>query len=765
MTPRMETISFEYTLGPQGAADRARLALGNNVVRGLVELITNSDTAYDHQQLSIDRRRITIEYSSKERWVAVRDQAGGMSPDIASKKFTQGGDQSAVGGRGYFGVGAKDCAVFGKLIVETVDESGEFTKITIPREYRNAKIGSRSAQQQDRDRLFSGRKRSGTVVTIKLASRAEGGPRLPVFKNIEDQLTKHFALRHLLERNNVLLIDRSRPDSSSRNKRLRYWHAPWEGPGATQCFDGKLAIDTYPESSPHLRLYDVGDAVSAQERNDQFEGFILIRTHAADHGYFLAGLEHHPYASRLAGEMVDPYIQTLLDGFREEGATERNDRPVIRQDRQPQNGGLDTNHPYYSKLASAIRPHVEHALEDITVRLQEAERAGISAKLQQANLEAGSWLGNYLEEDSGGTPQLPDGFYFLPTSARVGPGGTKPMTIYNVGVDTLSDGFLNVTSDDNNLVAIESVTDFSEPALPQSGSSPRQRASITIKAGVNLGSATLTAEYEREGYESLSVDGEVSIVADPPPVQEFRFEHSAYGIRPDAQKFVRVLIPFEMADNHMTEPVRFSVEADEDSIATVGPVTLAIADGYEDPQKEAHVLSFRIEARGGFGSAGRIYARLSDQEASATVRSRGTSIPVFDDDNESSPPDSRAVVYESGLCPGPATHQGGPCLHFFLRHRDVEKWLGEAIETSAGNPEWNLIDTHGFRAMKADAIAEAAAQYRVLRLNQIREASTGDPVTPDEVLRLLWQEKRRALPQMQRIYIESLPIMWSSQPH
>ena len=667
MTPRMEPMSFDYMLAPQAAADRARLALGKNVVRGLVELVTNSDTAYNRQQMSTDRRRIAIEYSGKERWVAVRDQAGGMSPDIARTKFTQGGDQSAAGGRGYFGVGAKDCAVFGKLIVETVDESGEFTQITIPRDYRGGKLSSHSAQQEDYDRLFSGRKRSGTVVTIKLASRAEGGPPLPRFKTIEEQLTKHFALRHLLERNNV-----------------------------TRCFEGEIAVDAYPSSRPHLKLYDVGDAVSTQDRNDQFEGFILVRTPAADHGYFLAGLEHHPHASRLAGEVSDPYIQELLDNFRKEGATEKNDRPVIRQDRMPRDGGLDDNHPYYDKLSNAIRPHVEHALEEITVRLQEAERAGISARLQQANLAAGSWLGNYLEEESGGTTQLQDGFYFLPTSARVSPGASKPMTLYNVGINTLAGGVLNVTSDDDDLINIESVSDFSEPVLPPSGSSPRQRASIIVKAGVNLGSATLTAEYERGEIEPLSVDAAINIVADPPPAQEFRFEHSVYGIRPNAQKIVRVVVPFEIADSQMMEPVKFNVEADENSISSVGPVTLSIADGDVDPIREAHILSFRIEARGGVGSAGRVYARFSDHEASAAVRSQGTSIPVFDDDNELSPPDSRAVVYESGLCPGPATHQGGPCLHFFLRHRDVEKWLGDVRETSTGDPEWDLVDTHGF---------------------------------------------------------------------
>ena len=578
MTPKMETETFDYGLGPRGAADRARATLGDNIARGLVELITNSDTAYERRQEDFNRRRIAIEYSSKERWIAVRDQAGGMSREIARQKFKQGGEASEPGGRGYFGVGAKDCAVFGKLTVETVDDSGTFTRIDIPRDYK------------------------------------------------------------------------------------------------------------------------------------------------------------------------------------------RNDRAVVRQDRHPQNGGLETDHPYYEAITKAIRPHVAAALEAINAQLQESERAGISANLQQANLAAGSWLGNYLEEDAGGMPSLPDGFYFLPSSVRMGPGTVKRLTLYNIGSDVCV-GAPTVTSDANDLVAINEVANFSDPVLPPGATSPRQRARIVVTAGHQIGSATLVAEYAQGDREALLVDADIRIVEDAPPATTFGFEHSVYTIHPGEARNIRVIVPFDLADDNLMEPVRFRVEVEDKSITAIGSGVLAVTDGTEDSVKEAYIVTFRIEARGGAGTAGRIYARFADHETSAGVRSQGTAITVYDDDSETSPPDSRAVVYERGLCPAPPDHQGGPCLHFFLRHRDVQQWLGEPKITESGDLQWDMLDTHGFRAMKADAIADAAAQYRVLRLNQVREASTGEPITADEVLRLLWQEKRRALPQMQRIFIDTLPYPWSSQAH
>ena len=679
-----------------------------------------------------------------------------------------GGEHTGAGTRGYFGVGAKDCAVLGHLTVETVDASGSLSRVSIPRSYRKAEIhGPSKATNQDYQRLFGRRKRAGTIARIELAKKSDGGPTLPLFRNLADQLSKHFALRNLLDRNDVQLVDRTHvTESKSPSRRLRYGDPIWTGSQAKQQFEGTLSIEGYPEAQPHLKLFDVGEETRGRERSDQFEGFVLVRSPAADHGFFLPGFESHPYATRLAGELMDPYIQVLLDEFREIGPTGGNDRPIVRQDRNHQDGGLDPNHAYYRRLVEAIQPRIGAALETITKELQEAERAGITPELQRANLEAGAWLGSFLEEDSSvGPPQLPDGFYFLPSSVRVGPETSKRLTLYNVGSQQLLDGELTVASDDDDLVSVEELADFSEPQLPKSGGSPRQRASIVVRAGLSLGSATLTARYEKPGNEPQEVQATAKVVADPPPASEFHIEHSSYTIRPSSQKAIRVVVPWDLVGQNILDPVQLRVESEDESIVAIGATVTAVAAGAEDYVREANILEFRIEARGGASASARLYARFREHEASATVRASGNSITVFDDDNDASPPDSRAVVYESGQCPGPPEHNGGPCLHVFFKHPDVEKWLGKILETPSGDVTWEHLNTPGFRAMRADAIAEAAAQNRVLRLNSVRQARTGEPVSADEVLRLFWREKRRALPQMQRIFIEGGPVSWASQSH
>ena len=59
---------FTYKIGAQGARDRAKQFMGNDVVRGIVELITNSDAAYAALGEAEQKRRpITVFYNSTER--------------------------------------------------------------------------------------------------------------------------------------------------------------------------------------------------------------------------------------------------------------------------------------------------------------------------------------------------------------------------------------------------------------------------------------------------------------------------------------------------------------------------------------------------------------------------------------------------------------------------------------------------------------------------------------------------------------------------
>ena len=269
----------------------------------------------------------------------------------------------------------------------------------------------------------------------------------------------------------------------------------------------------------------------------------------------------------------------------------------------------------------------------------------------------------------------------------------------------------------DGIVEIEEVSEeFSEPAVPSRGST-RQRAKVLVQSRDALGSATLTASYEQLGREMEAAEADVHVVLDPPP-EEFRFEHSSYSIRPNAQTVIRVVVPFDLVGNDL-ERVQFRVEADEGSLVTVGPSVLPVSAAWEDFVREANILEFRIEARGGVGISGKLHVRFREHDAAADVRSQGTSIPVFDDDNDLSPPDSRAVVYGRGLAPGPLTRWGPlSALLPSPQGRRAMAWRRprEFIGRSGMGPR----RLHGFRAMRADAIAEAAAQYRVLGLNRMR---------------------------------------------
>ena len=158
MNNSQEFTLFHYHLGPQAARDRAAQFMSGDVHRGIVELLTNSDTAYSTmKEISRNRRpiEVRISRSSSHRWFEVRDKAGGMNSETLRDKFTQGGATSTAGERGYFGLGAKDCAVFGKMTVETVDQSGNLNKVELSRNYIDNKIyKSRKATPEDYARLL-----------------------------------------------------------------------------------------------------------------------------------------------------------------------------------------------------------------------------------------------------------------------------------------------------------------------------------------------------------------------------------------------------------------------------------------------------------------------------------------------------------------------------------------------------------------------------------------------------------------------------------
>ena len=111
----------------------AQLAMSGDPLKALIELITNADDAYERktQTSEIEQGTITIIYSKTKNdgaFLSVIDQALGLDHEGMKKCFSVlGGEQSGFKEgqkvRGLLGRGAKDTAVFGTTIFETIQNN------------------------------------------------------------------------------------------------------------------------------------------------------------------------------------------------------------------------------------------------------------------------------------------------------------------------------------------------------------------------------------------------------------------------------------------------------------------------------------------------------------------------------------------------------------------------------------------------------------------------------------------------------------------
>ena len=142
MTTETGKIKYEARAFQQDA----QLAMSGDPLKALIELITNADDAYERKETvgsnaDVEKYPITITHSKAKAngsFLAVTDHARGLDREGLKKCFSVlGGEQSGFKEgqkvRGLLGRGAKDTAVFGKTIFETI-HNNFYNKIAINNE-------------------------------------------------------------------------------------------------------------------------------------------------------------------------------------------------------------------------------------------------------------------------------------------------------------------------------------------------------------------------------------------------------------------------------------------------------------------------------------------------------------------------------------------------------------------------------------------------------------------------------------------------------
>lgn len=409
-------------LGPLERTSRAFFlessdAMRGDIVRALVEYITNADDAYQRRG---GKGRILVEVEHKrgsEAWHArVRDRATGMSlAEMKERIGRQGvrasGFEAGAAVRGNRGLGAKDPAVFGRVTFETIKD-GEYAWLEITDRGEVFAIKkARRATKEDRGRLGISGNNSGVVTTITV-THPVGAPR---HENLKRILQDHVQLRDILQDpdREVSLLHASQPDAEPGV--LRY--VP---PKVTERLHRKdVPVPGYAGGKAEVRISEAEEPFPDLGRNNpQRRSGLVIKGEHAVYEATLFGFESNPHAHAFTGAIRCPYIDELARDFDdrlEKGlpAPTTNPQPIIGRARI----GLVEDHPFYQALRKLGEDLLRPLIEDREKRARERTRAVENSKttklLAQLAKEASKFMEEAAEEEDIEIPP-------------VGPGGKAP---------------------------------------------------------------------------------------------------------------------------------------------------------------------------------------------------------------------------------------------------------------------------------------------------------------------------------------------------
>ncbi len=418
--------SGELIYKARGFMDDARDAIRGDVVRALIELITNADDAYDAKggKIEIHLRNTDAPF----KWIiSVHDHATGLDAEGVEKAFTNLGDQNKKfaadqGTRGLFGRGAKDAASLGKAKFLTV-HNGLYSELEIsPKNARWSMDYFNEIPTPIQLRtLHLEKDESGLTAELYI----EGHHSLPNSADMVKKLQHHVQLRDLLNRNFVTFID----ERSNIDIQLH---------GIVPPGDPVLSVEISVPKYKHkvqLSVHKFSNKNVGSVNNYSPHGLVISGRGAAYENSFLS-LTNRPEAGWFCGQIEAPEIHELAQSIDEEGGEENPLNPFRLVSRQ--RDGLIVNHPYYRALLEAVESHLK-PLFDQMAEVEGAERREgkhLRKRFDALSNVLGKALQDILNEaEAGETPgegiqgQELTGFAFIPPRRIVEVGESVTVTL------------------------------------------------------------------------------------------------------------------------------------------------------------------------------------------------------------------------------------------------------------------------------------------------------------------------------------------------
>lgn len=509
-------------------------AMRGDVVRALVEFITNADDAYARAGR---RGRILVEVEHRrgdEPWtVTVRDRATGMSlmelrDNIGRQGARTSGFEKGASVRGNLGLGAKDPACFGRVVFETI-KSGLYSRFTVDDQGERTSL-SKSLKVTDEIRGALKVPTNGTVVTLEVRHAI---PR-PRHDTLKYRLSNHVLLRDVMQdpSREIFLLHANKP--GSRPERVRY-----EPPRADmRVHERSVAVPGYPDAKADVWIGEANEPFQDEgPRSSTRQSGLLIKGRRAIYECSLFGLEGNSYALAFTGWIRCEDIDRLADEYsdraeRREPHPANNPIPIISRRRD----GLAEEHPLYEGLKQLAEAKLQPLIADRERRAKERTRAveneSTTRLLSQLAKAAARFMQEAAEEEdleltlTGGDQPAP-ALAIYPGAIEIPTATERTLTVVAAKDGKTSSAEVELECAPPDIVQIQ----LSAIRL---GPSRRRddvlTGTVRVTGGHALGATLLVAHLGKLAADCAIEVIEPEAEPEPIPAEELEFERSRYRV-------------------------------------------------------------------------------------------------------------------------------------------------------------------------------------------------------------------------------------------
>ncbi|MFQ6006199.1 MAG: hypothetical protein ACE5OQ_11925 [Woeseia sp.] len=670
-------------------------AMRGDIVRALIETITNADDAYGEKKGKI---RVELEHCHGPWHVVTRDRATGMRSEDMEEKIVSIGARTSgfeVGKdvRGNLGRGAKDLAAFGRVVFDSICDD-RYSKLILKPTGEWDLDKERRATEHHRKELGIPRG-NGTVVTMLVNANI----RCPRHDTLARTLATHFQLRDILSdsRREVHLVDMRKKTSQI----LRYEH-----PNLPEVFSEELSIEGYPDAKAIVRIYRNKERYDDPVSEPGRPAGLLIKGKRAIYENSLFAFEANPHAGWFSGRVECRYIDELAREYDDKlmaGKTPEpsNPLPIIRRGRD----GLYHNHPFYKALAAAVEKPLGAlvAAEEDKARKHSAHE---SARMRRSLDALGRDLARELDEDlrevdEEGLPGDEEGsvphVQLIPENPVLYMGEDKTLTVRvrsDLGLDSgtaeVDPGGV-VEFIDGTAVSLKPHKRRKDVVVGQVRLRPLldgQETLLTVTCGGFSAVALAEVRAERE-----------TVIEPVEPPDTLQFERDNYRVAWTKKKPIRVIAPPEL--------IAKEGKAVRVTSSDVGVVVLGVGGEFElDDELEYYVAKVIVEART-LGAKAKLTAQLGSITADCNVvvakDEGGPNIQIRIVDEEAG--HRRALVERD---------EDKLVIKIMGRHPAIKRYLGPA-------PKFPYQDRTASKALVAEIVA--AESTRILMERKFHSAS------------------------------------------